>query len=118
MKKILIIEDEKRIRAIYMKIFQALGVPAEDIFQAENAIEATGILLDEKIQLVLLDINLPTIDGTIMYDVIKDYAPTVDIIIASVHSIDKQKQMFPKANDYYDKSQGPFVLLDKLAPMI
>jgi len=118
MKNILIIEDEKRIRRIYLKIFDVLGVQPSHIFEAENAVVATSILIDEEIHLVLLDINLPSINGKIMYDVIKEYAPNVEIIIASVYPIEHQKELFPEAKDYYDKSQGPFVLLDKLASVV
>ncbi len=118
MKKILIVEDEKRIREIYHKILKSLGVPLGHVFEAENAVTATSILGDHDIQLMLLDINLPAVDGVILYDVMRQYSKNLDIIIASVYPIEQQKEMCPGARDYYDKSQGPYVLLDKLAPLL
>lgn len=118
MKNILIVEDEKRIREIYHKILKSLGVPAAHVFEAENAIIATSILGDNDIQLMLLDINLPAIDGVILYDVIKQYSKKTDIIIASVYPVEQQREICPGAKDYFDKSQGPYALLEKLAPLI
>lgn len=118
MKNILIVEDEKRIRDLYVKLLKSLGVPFGHVFEAENAVVATSILGDQKIDLMLLDINLPSIDGIILYDVIKQYSKDVDIIIASVYPVERQKEICPGAKDYYDKSEGPTALLEKLAPLI
>jgi len=118
MKNILIVEDEKKIRELYVKLLKQLGVPFGHVFEAENAVVATSILGEQKIHLMLLDINLPAIDGIILYDVIKQYSKDVDIVIASVYPVERQREICPGAKDYYDKSQGPHALLEKLTHLI
>jgi len=61
---------------------------------------------------------LPAIDGIILYDVIKQYSKDVDIVIASVYPVERQREICPGAKDYYDKSQGPHALLEKLTHLI
>jgi YesN/AraC family two-component response regulator len=118
MKNILIVEDERKIRELYVKILKSLGVPFGHVFEAENAVIATSIIGDNTIHLMLLDINLPAIDGIMLYDVVKQYSNEMDIIIASVYPVERQKEICPGAKDYYDKSEGPRALLAKLAPLI
>lgn len=111
MKKILLIEDEKAIREMYARLLRSVGWRVVDV---SDAGEATNVLIRKELDLVLLDINIPQIDGRKIFDVIKEYDPDLKIMICSVYSIDKQKQMIPGAVDYYDKSQGSFVFLTKV----
>lgn len=118
MKKVLIIDDEERVRNIHKKICLSLGSEVCQVFEAADAVTATNILIRERLDLILLDIRMPGINGQTMYEVIQEYAPEVDVIIASVFPVYQQRELFPKVKDYYDKSGGPFVLLDKLANIL
>jgi CheY-like chemotaxis protein len=113
MKTILIIDDEDRIRIIFKSVIEAMGKDVR-VLESDNAVQATGILMREKIDLILLDIQLPTINGQIMYDVIQEYNPTIKVIVASVYPIETQKKMLPFADDYYDKSWGLMKLVEKV----
>ena len=110
-KKVLIIDDEPRIRAIYIRMCLEAGLVAH---WAANAHEATNILIREKIDLILLDIYIPGIDGKTMFEVIQEYDPSLKVIISSVYPLHVQKHMIPQAYDYYDKSYGLSMLLDKI----
>lgn len=118
MKTVLVIDDEERIRNIYRGMFRTLSSRILRIYEAPNAVAATNVLIRDKIDLILLDIKMPGIDGRTMFEVIHEYSPAVDVIVASVFPIDTQKQLLPDAMDYYDKSHGPLVLLDKLTRML
>lgn len=111
MKKILLIEDEKAIREMYARLLRSIGWRVVDVCDAR---EATNVLIRKELDLVLLDINIPQVDGRKIFDVIKEYDPNLKVMICSVYSIDQQKQMIPDAVDYYDKSQGPFIFLTKV----
>ncbi len=115
MKKILVVDDEKRIRDIYIRLLVESGFIVR---QAASAQEATNILIREPIELVLLDIKIPKINGKEIFEILKEYNPRIKVIIASVYPIEKQKQVIPQATDYYDKSHGPFMLLDKIANVL
>ena len=115
MKKVLIIDDEKRILDIYLRILSPAGVAVRG---ASNAQTATGILVSENIDLVLLDIKMPVIDGKTMFEIIEEYDPDIKVIVSSVYPIERQKQLVPRAEDYYDKAEGPSKLLEKVKHML
>jgi len=117
-KKILIVDDEEKIRANYCRLLQAAGKTLFDVFEASNVIEAAKILTYEEIDLVLLDIRMPGVDGRKLYEMICAARPETKVIVASVYTIDKQKEMIPEARDYYDKSQGPIGLLEKVTKCV
>ena len=111
MRKLLIIDDEDKIRDIYCRLFVQAGIVVR---KAKNATEATNILIREEIDLVLLDIKMSIVDGCTMFDVIKEYDPHSKVIVSSVYPIEKQRELIPHALDYYDKSDGPVKLLEKV----
>ena len=111
MKKILIIDDEERILEIYIRTFVEAGFIVR---RAKNAWEATNILIREDMDLVLLDIRMPNINGKTIFEIIQEYNPNIKVIVFSVYPINVQKQMVPLAKDFYDKSEGPLNLLEKV----
>jgi DNA-binding NtrC family response regulator len=110
-KKILIVDDEPRIRNIYARMLGEADWIVREAASAEKAIE---ILIREKMDIVLLDINMPEVDGKTAFEIIQDYDPFLNIIISSVYPLHVQKMMIPSAYDYHDKSSGPAVLLEKI----
>lgn len=114
MKTIFIIDDEKRIRDIYKTMIQLKGYSDCRILEAENAEDATECLIRESVDVILLDIRMPMINGKVMWDVIREYNPSIKVIVSSVYPIEEQKKMIPGADRYYDKSWGPVRLIDEI----
>jgi len=113
-KHVLVIDDEDQIRGIYRRMFSAIGLDTIHVFEAKDATQAVNVMIRRKLDLVLLDINVPELNGQEIYEIIQEFDPKLKVIVASVHPIDEQKKMIPFAKDYYDKSQGPFKLLEKV----
>ena len=111
MRKLLIIDDEDKIRDLYCRLFVQAGIVVR---RAKNAVEATNIMIREDMDLILLDVKMSLIDGCTMFDVIKEYNPDLKVIVSSVYPIDKQRKLIPDALDYYDKADGPVKLLEKV----
>jgi DNA-binding NtrC family response regulator len=107
MKTILIVDDEQKIREVYAQFLSNKGFR---VISADSAAEANHILVKKHIDLLLLDINMPEVDGSVLSEVTKLFHRDVKIIVCSVHPVDEQKQIIKEAVDYYEKSQG----LDKL----
>ncbi len=59
--KVLVVDDEAHIRKFVSQLVMALGEPV--ILQAANGEEALKVYEAEKPVLVLLDVNMPRIDG-------------------------------------------------------
>ncbi len=103
MKTILIVDDEKKIRDIYIQLFSKLDFK---VIAVGGAMEANSILRGEKIDVMLLDINMPEVDGGTLGEIVDAFHKKTKVIVTSVYSIDDQKQIVKGAVDYYDKSQG------------
>lgn len=113
MRTILVVDDEIKMRKKIKKILVARGFK---VVEAPNSLEVANCLMrqGENLDLILLDINIPEIDGRGIFDIIDEYAPHLAVIVTSVYPISEQKFRIPRAADYYDKSQDPEVLIKKI----
>ena len=111
MKNILIVDDEKRIRKIYNKVLAREGF---NVLEAADAEAAYEILLRTPVDIILLDINMPEIDGGILFKVIDSFIHKTKVIVASVYSIEYQKMAIKGATDFYDKSDSISTLVEKV----
>ena len=71
-KKILVVEDEKYLRELYVEILQEQGY---EIHQATDGQEAYTAMLNGGYDLVLLDIMLPKMDGLKILEKLKNETP-------------------------------------------
>lgn len=117
-KVILIIDDEARIRDIYLKLFHAVGQTVFDVIQASDLEGIFHCLKNRSVDLVLLDIRMPHIDSREVAAMIREYNPRIKVVVASVYPIDKQKRIIPEAQEYYDKSEGPLKLLQTVTSVL
>lgn len=111
MKKILIIDDDERIRDIYSKLLTSEGY---NVVEATDGQDGFDLLTKENIDLALLDIEMPKIDGDALYKIIQTHHRNVKVIVSSVYPLDEQMRIIPGAIDYYDKSHGIDLLLSKI----
>ena len=116
MSKILVVDDETKIRQIYKKL---LLLEKYEVLEAEDAKTASRFLIEDKgINLVLLDINMPVVDGGILYRMIRMLDPKIKVLVTSAYQIQDQRNKIDRADDYYDKSQGTNLLLEKIKRLL
>ena len=109
MKRILIIEDEEPIREL---IKLNLSMTGYDTLGAADGSEGLRYIKDEKIDLVLLDIMLPQLDGyELLPEIIKKKIPVI-LLTAKNGLRDKVKGLEMGADDYITK---PFEAVELLA---
>lgn len=112
MPKILVVDDERKIRQIYGKL---LALEHYEVLEAEGCAAAARLLIeDQDIQLVLLDINMPVLDGGVLYRMIRMLDAKVKVIVTSAYPLQDQRARIERADDYYDKTQGTRVLIEKV----
>ena len=111
MKTILVVDDQHRIRRMYSSVFKQEGYR---VLEARNAGEASDIIETGDVDLMLLDIKMPEVDGVILYDVARLFRNDLKVIVASVYPLDDQKNLIKGAADYFDKSEGIKVLKEKV----
>ena len=115
MKTILVVDDQARIRTTYKQILAKDGYRVIDAPDADTANE---ILKKERIDLMLLDIKMPRVNGSILYEANRMFHKDTKVIVCSVYSLEDQRQMIEGANDYFDKSEGLSVLRNKVARLL
>jgi CheY-like chemotaxis protein len=104
MANILLVDDEKMNLKILETILRRGGY---EFFETESGEEALKILEKENIDLILLDLMMPGMDGYQTLERIKQNPSTdfIPVIIASAlkESIDVEKGLELGANDYFTK---------------
>lgn len=113
MQTILLVDDEEEMRKKYKKLLED---EQYRVIEAPDALEVTNILMREKsnIDLIILDIQMPNIDGREIFEIIDQYAPSIQVIVSSVLPLQEQKLRISRATDFYNKSHKPETLLGKI----
>ena len=116
MQKILIIEDDEKIRSELETFLNKNGYETKTIVNFENTIEDA---LNEKVDLILLDINLPYADGEYICKEIRKNSDVPIIMVTSRDSeIDELISLNYGADQYVTKPYNIQILLAKIAGLL
>jgi len=103
-KKILHIEDNFENRILIRRLLQAEGF---DLIEAENAAEALELLKNHQPDLILMDMNMPDIDGYTLTHQLRNRPELAAIpiiaITANVMKGDREKSMEAGCDGYIEK---------------
>jgi len=108
---ILIVEDEDKVRKLHTELLENEGYTVASV---SDAVQASEILLKKHFDIILLDINLPHVYGSLLFDLMQVFHKGIKVIVTSVYPIEEQRKIMKDAADYYDKAQGVDILLDKI----
>ena len=116
-KSILIVEDETRIRFLLRDYFAK--EKNFTIYEAENGLEALNIFKEKKIDLIILDIMMPVMDGLTALKKIREVS-TVPVVLltAKGQEEDKLQGYDYGADDYMTKPFSPNVLVAKVKALL
>lgn len=95
--RILVVEDDIELRST---LFEALEQGGFDVLQAENGIEALDKIRTNQIDLALLDVNMPQMNGLDCLTEIKNYDPSIIVIIMTAYSAIEDAVRAIKAGAY------------------
>lgn len=104
MARILVVDDEPQIRK-FLRI--SLGANGHEVIEAQTADEGTEVARTRRIDLVILDLGLPDMDGQETISAIREIS-RVPIIVLSVRAqeVDKVEALDRGADDYVVKPFG------------
>lgn len=107
--RILVVEDEAAIRDL---ISINLSLVGYEVFAVENGLEAKEFLENSRVNLILLDVMIPGMDGFTLIEKIKKYSIPIIFVTAKESVLDKVKGLRLGAEDYIVK---PFETIELLA---
>jgi len=108
---ILIAEDENQNFALLEESLKSTGCK---ILRAHDGAEAVEMALEQKVDLILMDVQLPVLDGYEATSKIKNKKPKLPIIAQTAHAManEKHNSLMAGCDDYMAKP----LVLDKLLP--
>ena len=82
---ILIVDDSALTRTAIRRIIEMVDeIDAGEIYEAENGLKAIAVLMNNEVDLVLADLNMPKMNGIEMVHRMKNTVETADIPVVVV----------------------------------
>ena len=105
MTRILIADDHEIMRRGVRSVLESRR--DVDVFEAENGIEAVQKTKEMKLDLVILDVSMPLLDGFSAARQIKEMSPLTPILILSLHRTEAFLEVAQKigVSGYISKSE-------------
>lgn len=102
MFKILVVEDNKNLQKLYCAILKSNGYTA---YTADNGEEALSVLENEHIDLIVLDVMMPVMDGYELTDILRQGGSELPILMITAKSEkeDKRAGFLVGIDDYMTK---------------
>lgn len=116
---VLVIEDEKNVLYVNRTMLEKLGYRVLEAQTGKDAIDIVKTF-DGDIDLVLLDIRLPDMEGGKIYPIIKETRPSLKVIVCSGYSIDGPAQAIldAGAQEFIQKPYSFATLSEKLKEVL
>jgi len=110
---VLIVDDSTAMRSIILKTLQISGLEIETVYQAKNGAEALQVLESNWVDLALVDINMPIMDGETLINHIRE-DPTLEdlpiVVISTESSEARIVQLRSKDVEFIHKPFAPETL--------
>lgn len=105
-KKILLVEDEMALSAVYRSRLELEGFDVREVHNGEDALSAT---VEYRPDLILLDAMMPKISGFDVLDILRNTPETANVRIIMLTALsqpkDKERAESLGVDDYLVKSQ-------------
>jgi DNA-binding response OmpR family regulator len=101
MKKILLVDDEESIHLLYREEFEEEGYEVHSALRGTDALEKFKLISPD---LVILDINMPDMNGIEVLRQMKEIDPTLPVILSTAYHEYKQDLGAWASDEYIVKS--------------
>jgi len=119
---ILIVDDSNTMRAVIKRTLAISGLDVGEVYEASNGIEALARMASHPVGVVLLDINMPVMNGVQLVKRIRDdpRLREIPVIITSTEGSEAriEELMRAGARGYVRKPFRPEQLRDALTPFV
>ncbi len=99
---ILVVDDDKNIRYVIKEILQTAQYT---VFTAENGEDAFDVLIKEHVDLVIVDIMMPTMDGYEFTKELREFNADIPVLMVSAKQLpeDRKKGFLVGIDDFMSK---------------
>jgi len=119
-EKILIVDDEAFIRVLLTQTLEDLEEQGVELLTAADGREALEIALEERPDIIFLDVMMPYLSGYEVCQQVKAAAPDIYIILltAKGQAVDKEQGAAAGADEYVTKPFDPDHILARVAELL
>ena len=110
---ILVVDDSAVMRAMIIRILRLTGLSLGEVYEAPNGQEGLKVLDDKWVDLALVDINMPVMNGEEMIDTIRKSQTISDlpiIVVSTESNIDRVETIRQKKVEFVHKPFTPEAL--------
>ena len=115
---ILFAEDNPNVKAVYHKIFTKEGYR---VLSCDNAAQVLAELKEEKVDLLVTDLEMPAANTLELFPVLKKEYPRLPVIVVSGHYKDLQSDFLSRGFNitaFINKPTEPQVLINKISEIL
>jgi CheY-like chemotaxis protein len=116
-KRVLVVDDEPKTRELFHAFLEGAGYESVELGDSFSVFKFLKQQIDQ-IDLIILDLAMPRIDGIDFFEIIRNKYPGAKILISSNFPVPEQRFQVFDADDYFDKSEGKDALLVKVRQLI
>jgi two-component system chemotaxis response regulator CheY len=114
---ILVVDDSAVMRAMIIRTLRLSGVPLGEVIEAGNGVEAIERVADHWVDLMLLDINMPVMDGAAVIERLRADPLTESlpiVVVSTERSETRVAALRAQGVDFVHKPFTPEQLRDTL----
>lgn len=119
---VLIVDDSATTRKMVRRTLELAGLDTNEVYEASNGIEALSILYDHEVAVMMVDINMPTMNGIQLLNRMKenDRLRHIPFVIASTEGSRQRIEELKRSGafGYVRKPFKPEQLRDVLKPLL
>lgn len=118
----LIVDDSAVMRKIIERALRQAGLEFANVFEASNGVEALDVLREQEVELILSDINMPSMDGLEFLRQLRarHLAEEVPVVMITTESSEEhvREAIEAGAHGYIRKPFTPEQVKDRVLPLL
>jgi len=114
-KRVLIADDDSSVRESLKKVLEASGY---EVLSAEDGGEAVERITNDSVDLLLLDLEMPRMDGWDVFEGVRARCSSLPVIIITGLASELETKLVPGLDELFEKPIEVLPLLKKIEELL